>query len=276
VTGGPVDLHLHSNHSDGADAPADVVARARALGLSAIALTDHDTHGGIPEAQGAAQDAGIDFLPGVEISCSLHGREIHVLAYGPGAGCEALDGLLARIRAGRRERIAAILDRLRAAGIPVDLEMGEGGEDDSPGRMHVARRLREMGITKSTQEGFDRFLNLGRVAYVPKTLAPVAEAIDTIHAAGGLASLAHPGLGKGLRKLMPALCALPFDAIEAYHISHSPGETERFLELARERGWLVTGGSDCHGGIKGTIEMGKVLTPRACFDRLQDRLAGRA
>ncbi len=142
-------------------------------------------------------------------------------------------------------------------------------------RMHLAYHLRLAGVTQTTQEGFDRFLKTGRPAYVPKLTCPVQEAVERIHAAGGLAFVAHPGLARGLRKLLPALLELPFDGIEAYHISHSPGRTREFVELAESRGLLVSGGSDCHGAIKGAPEMGKVRLPLRHVDAIRERLAAR-
>lgn len=273
MTPGPVDLHLHSDCSDGSDPPAKVAERAAGAGLSAMALTDHDTLAGVKEAAAAAAEFGVDFLPGVEISCGHLGREIHVLCYGVGRGSPPLEGLLARIRDGRRARGSEMIAKLRGLGI--NLGPGDVGAGESPGRMHVARALRDYGVTKTTQEGFDRFLNPGRPAFVPKTLAPLPEALEVARGVGGVAVLAHPGLGKGLRNMMAQLLALPFDGIEAYHVSHTPGQVEAFLALAAEHGIVATGGSDCHGTIKGRPEMGRVLAPRACYEALRARIADR-
>jgi predicted metal-dependent phosphoesterase TrpH len=139
--------------------------------------------------------------------------------------------------------------------------------------MHIAQELLAMGVTKTIQEGFDRFLKHGTPAYVPKKTLCSEDAVAHIHAAGGLAFVAHPGLSKSTRKLLPKLLALPFDGIEAYHISHSPGRTEEFLAVAAERNLLVTGGSDCHGMAKGKAEMGKVRMPYHHFEKMQVALA---
>jgi predicted metal-dependent phosphoesterase TrpH len=271
-----VDLHLHSTCSDGSDSPARVVERAAALGIAAIALTDHDTLGGVSEAAAAAERLGLGFVPAVEVSTHFSGREIHVLAYGVQPGHAAFEAFLAPVREGRATRATAILVRLRDLGFEIAMDdvAGSVGEH-SVGRMHIALLLKQRGHTKTTQEGFDRYLNFGRPAYVPKPLPPTAEAITVIQAAGGLAVLAHPGLGKSTHKQLPKLLALPFDGIEAYHIAHTPAQTERFLHAAAERGLLITGGSDCHGTIKGAPEMGKVQTPIACYEALQARLASR-
>ena len=256
------DLHVHSNHSDGIDSPRRVVERAVEAGIGALALTDHDTVSGVPEARHAAHAAGLLFLEGLEISSRFSRCEVHVIGLGVAVDHPALLERLETLQEARRGRVDRIVAQLAETGVHLDAARIRarvcGGV---PGRMHVALELREMGITRGTQEGFDRFLNHGRAGYVPKEIPDTAEAVAWIHAAGGLAFVAHPGLSKSLRKRLPQLLELPFDGIEAYHISHSPGRTSEFVELAKERGILVSGGSDCHGGAKSTPEMGKVQTP---------------
>ncbi len=253
------DLHTHSNCSDGADAPAEVAGRAAGLGMSLLALTDHDTLAGLAEARSAAAGAGVGFVNGVEISASFENREVHVTGLGISEDHPDLNACLGRLQSARVGRLAAMRGRLSRAGIPV-----EETPADSPmtGRMHLAVRLHAMGVTRTVQEGFDRFLKPGRPGWVPKTLCPADEAVALIQAAGGLAFVAHPGLGKGLFNMLPRLLELPFDGVEAWHVSHTPGMVGDLLALARERGLLVSGGSDCHGGVKGKRpEMGKVRVP---------------
>lgn len=263
------DLHLHSNHSDGSDAPARVTQRAAAAGMYAMALTDHDTLSGIPEARAESGRQGIALLSGVEISARFERREVHVMGLGVREDCAALSERLGTLQRARRERVDRMVDQLRAAGIPLDAErIRARTQGIAPGRMHVAVELRDQGTTRSTQEGFDRFLNFGCPGYVPKEMMSVEEALELIHAAGGLAFVGHPGLSKSLRQMLPKLLAFPFDGIEAYHISHSPGRTDEFLQLARGRGLLVSGGSDCHGAAKGAPEMGKVRMPYAHYEAI--------
>lgn len=272
-----VDLHLHTNYSDGSDAPARVAQRAAECGLAAIAITDHDTVAGVEEARAAAQNLSLEFITGVEISGEDEGAEVHVVGLGVNpVEAGLLEGLETLARA-RRERVEAILSLLREKGIALDCEIANahvaGG---SVGRMHVAAELYRRGFTRTVQQGFDRFLNPGRAAYVPKKNMNLDEAIARIHGAGGLAFLAHPGLGTHTRRRLQALLSFPFDGIEAYHVVHSPGETAAFLELARERKLLVAGGSDCHGTVKGARpEMGKVHVPYEHFTRLLDALPDR-
>lgn len=268
-----VDLHLHSNHSDGSDRPKRVVERALQVGATAIALTDHDTVSGVAEAREAAEQGGLDFLTGTEISTYFKGREIHVLGLGIDIHHEgllaALDGLCQQ----REERGKAILGQLATLGLPLPERLAdvEGG---ALGRMHIACAMTDAGYVKKPQEAFDRYLNAGKPAFVPKWNLPIEEALTHIHDAGGLAFVAHPGLGKAVRKLLPELLTLPFDGIEAYHVSHNPGRVEEFQGLAQSQGLLISGGSDCHGTVKGKALLGSVQTPRAVYDAIWEALTG--
>lgn len=271
-----VDLHLHSHYSDGSDSPARVAQRAADLSIAAIALVDHDTVSGVGEAQQAAASHGLGFLTGTEISARFESSEVHIVGLGIDFHNPVLVDALRACVAERSERGIQMIARLAELGIELGkdrlMACAVGG---AVSRMHIAVELRNRGITKSTQEGFDRFLNSGRPAYVPKKLMPASAAIDLIHQAGGFAFLAHPGLSKTTRKLLPALYALPFDGIEAYHVSHSKSDTGDFIAFAEKRRLLVTGGSDCHGTMKGAPEMGKVKTPVSCYESILSALQNR-
>jgi predicted metal-dependent phosphoesterase TrpH len=243
------------------------------LGIAALAITDHDTVAGVSEAQEAATEFGLALLSGVEVSTYFDRQELHILGLGIDIHHEALLQALATLQESRNNRAKTMMGLLHELDIPIldenVLALADGG---SVGRMHIARELVTMGVTKKTQEGFDRFLKPGCPAYVSKATLPAAEAIALIHQAGGLAFLAHPGLSKNCRKALPQILELPFDGIEAYHTRHNPGRTEEFLQLAEARKLLVSGGSDCHGTIKGQAEMGKVRTPYAIYERICERL----
>jgi len=244
-----------------------------------MALTDHDTTAGNPAAAQAAASHGLLYLHGVEISTVFDRMEVHVVALGvqsEAPGTPALEAALARLRESRAARTAAILVRLAERGIhlaPATLMAPGSPPNASPGRMHIARALAEAGVVRRPQDAFDRLLNPGRPAYVAREKLPTAEAVELIHGAGALAFVAHPGLSNGLRKALPRLLELPFDGIEVIHVSHTPGRMHEFSQLAEARGLLVGGGSDCHGGIKGRREMGRVRLGWPHVEKILERLA---
>ena len=274
VSGGWVDFHVHSRCSDGSDAPAEVVRRAAAMGMSGLALTDHDSILGVEEAADAARASGLGFLNGVEISAGHAGMEVHVVGLGIGLDNGPLRAVVEGLAGGRARRFLDMAKRLQEAGLSVVDYAERAVRDGEPcGRMNIAVRLRDMGVTRSVQEGFDRFLKPGGAGYVPKPLISVEDAVEAVHAAEGLAFVAHPGLGKGLLRILPELLKRPFDGIEAYHSSHSAARVDELLRLARERGLYVSGGSDCHGTIKGQApEMGGVRVPLSVVRPLLERL----
>ena len=270
-----VDLHLHTNCSDGSDSPQRVVERAAAWGLSAIAITDHDTVSGLAEAEKHARSRKIEFLPGTEISARLGEIETHIVGLGIDPACEALVDELNLLHEARSARVDAIIAKLNGLGIP--LERGEVEAQAAPGstlgRVHVARALKANGVIRYTQEGFDRFLRAGRRAHVANKMLSCRHAIDLIHEAGGVAVLAHPGVSPNTMKVLARLLELPFDGIEVYHTKHTPGQMTQFIQLALERDLLISGGSDCHGtATKSEPDMGKLYVPYQHFERIQDAI----
>jgi len=266
-----VDLHLHSSCSDGTETPEELVVRAAGIGASAMALTDHDTVKGVCAAQQAAESAGLAFLTGVEISCCFDEREMHIVGLGIDTNAPELKALLKTLAEMRRNRMDAIIKRLNNRGVTFEQPDRQNG---SVGRMHVAVALHEMGKASSVQNAFDKYLNRGCPAYVPKQLPSAAQAVDTIHAAKGLAFIAHPGLGPWIMKQLPNLLKLPFDGLEAWHPSHNTFLTNDIIDLAQTRSLLLSGGSDCHGNIKGDgITLGRIKTPLSCFKHIMDALS---
>lgn len=272
---GWADLHLHTTCSDGADTPERVMERAHELGIAAVAITDHDTTAGVAAARAAAQAAGMDFLEGVEISASFDGQEIHILGLGVREDVPVLKALLERSNKDRADRAWQIVDRLDKIGVAPRATLAAHMEGAVQlGRMHVAVALERLGKVRTVQDAFERYLNRACPAFVPKILPSAIEAVRTIHEARGLAFIAHPGLGHTLRRRLGALLELPFDGIEAWHVSHTAQMVDTFKALARERGLLLTGGSDCHGDIKKEKPtMGRVRTPYACYEHIRDALS---
>ena len=164
---------------------------------------------------------------------------------------------------------------IAGAYIRVDLDevASQAANGGSVGRVHIARALEARGVTRTVQEGFDKYLRAGRKAYVPKEMITCREAISLIHAARGVAVLAHPGIGPSTWKILHRLVALPFDGIEVYHTKHTPDQVTQLTKLALERDLLISGGSDCHGtAVFPEPDMGKVRVPYNHFERIKDAL----
>ena len=241
---------------------------AQAAGLTVIAVTDHDTTNGIDEATRAAAEAGIELVPGIEITSVCEGRDLHMLGYFIDPSSTELSEFLARARADRVRRILGMAERLAALGAPIDpapiLETASRGK--SVGRPHVASALVEAGHVKTRDEAFQRFLDFGGPAYIAREGATPEVVVGIIHRANGLASVAHPGISHR-DHLLPALAKAGLDAIEVRHPDHDPDNERRYRALAGELGLRVTGGSDFHGetGYRaGTL--GAVTLPAADYE----------
>lgn len=239
------DLHIHTTASDGTYSPAQIVELGRRAGLAALAVTDHDTTAGIAAALEAARETRLEVIPGVEITTEFRGRELHLLAYFIALSDAALQSALASIRASRRERFAAMLQRLRELGVSVE-DDGQHRTPDALGRRHLAELLVRQGVTGSVREAFQRFLHDGGRAVVAKKRLPVAEAIALVRGAGGVAAWAHP-VYDDVREGVGELAALGLGAIEVVFPEARPSVSGRLRELALTHGLAVSGGSDCHG-----------------------------
>jgi predicted metal-dependent phosphoesterase TrpH len=269
-----VDLHAHSTASDGTATPTGAVEAAHRAGVVALALTDHDTLAGVPEAQVAADRLGLRLVPGVELSVHQEGVEVHLL----GLHIRDVAGLQAEleaIRDQRRLRAIAMVEKLAAAGAPIAIEAvlaeAAGG---AIGRPHVARALVAAGHVKDQREAFDRFLAAGRPAYVDKARLEIADGIAMVHRAGGLAIIAHPG-AEGRRERIEPLVPMGLDGLEVRHPSHSAEDVKRLDALAQHFGLVVSGGSDWHGAMQGPRVLGAMRVPEAWLEAQDARLAAR-
>ncbi|UCC74571.1 MAG: PHP domain-containing protein [Gemmatimonadota bacterium] len=243
-----IDLHLHSNRSDGLLEPVAVIEAAKEAGLKALALTDHDTLAGIEEAQGAAAELDIPFVPGVEFSCYDESGSTHLLGYFIDPGHSELVQYLEEARERRLLRAERMVEKLNRLGVELTLDevRAQTSQDGLIARPHVARALVAGGWVQLYNEAFWRFLAAGQPAYVPTWRISPAEGIRWIHEAGGLAVLAHGGKSHtelGIR----ALADEGLDGLETLHPEHGPYEVGRLRRLVAQLGLLETGGSDWHG-----------------------------
>ena len=275
-----VDLHVHSSASDGTDAPRVVVTKAAALGLSAIALTDHDTLSGIPEARAAAATLPIDLVPGVELSVDHAGLKIHMLAYFIEPGPGPLQDRLADLRSGRTVRNKIIIQRLNDLGYPItmdDVLRHAGG--DAIGRPHIADALVEAGAIASRSEAFFDLLSDGGKAYVERERLTAVDAIGLTTRSGGVTSIAHPltigGDAASLRPTFGDLRDAGLAGIEVYYSEHPPAIRSQLAAVAADLDLVATGGSDYHGTGKPGLEIGSghgdLVVPDAALEELRQR-----
>jgi 3',5'-nucleoside bisphosphate phosphatase len=267
-----IDLHVHSTASDGTVPPAGVVQRARAANLQAVALTDHDTLAGLPEALAAGDRYGVRVIAGCEFSVAAPWGEMHVLGYYLPARSENLNHFLERCRADRVRRAEEMVRRLHRLGVDVPFEsVLQESAGGAVGRPHVARAVVRHGGATDPGDAFDRFIGRGKPAFVEKSLPSFQAVADVVHAAAGVVSVAHLK-EHGTRTVLERLKADGLDAVETRHPSHDPDLRSRLTDLALQLSLLRTGGSDWHGdpepGTYGTI--GSQRVPREWLDRMDE------
>jgi 3',5'-nucleoside bisphosphate phosphatase len=267
------DLHLHTNYSDGTYSPEELVAQAKAQGLAAIALTDHDSVEGCTRTEIACRAEGIEFIAGTELTAEHDGNELHILGYFLDTQNPRLLTEMAQFQSVRQNRIREMVAKLNQLGISLDAEKVFAlANCQSPGRPHVARALVQSGFCSSHDDAFERFLKKNRPAWVGKFKISAADAIGLIHHAGGAAVFAHPGLNR-VDEVIPDLVEVGLDGIECFHTKHSNSTANHYVEIAKRFGLLITGGSDCHGLTKGKPLIGTVKLPYEHVERLKSRAA---
>lgn len=261
-----IDLHIHSNASDGTLSPLEIVAAANEAGLAAISITDHDTIDGCRELVESGETLPMNFLSGVEISAAFPPEipftgSLHLLGYKIDIHNFALNRALSRLQEARNQRTPKIIKRLNELGIAVtmkDLTPSSGGQ---AGRPHIAVALKNRGVVQSIDEAFDRYLGKDGAAYVEKDRIPCADAIVLIIRAGGIPVIAHPGLiatteEHPFEELLQYLMNMGLRGIEAFYPGHSSEQIAYFTSLARQHGLLITGGTDFHGDLIPDIKLG--------------------
>lgn len=275
-----VDLHTHSQASDGTDSPADLVRKAAAARLAAVALTDHDTLSGLDEAEDAARDCGIEFVRGCELSTRTEYGEMHILGLWLPRQAEALENRLADVRRKRGQRNARILEKLDELGISVSMEeLLHEARGESVGRPHIAALLVKKGVVPDMGAAFRDYLGSGGRAYLPREVLDPEEAVRLMVGLGATVSLAHPCLQPLPRDWLEAFILRLRDsglsAIEAYHSEHSEADTRACIDLARRFNLALSGGSDYHGTNKARIRLGTgyggLRVPLAVLEDLKAR-----
>lgn len=265
-----IDLHLHTTASDGLLDPTAVVRAVQAAGVGVFSVTDHDSVEGLDAAKREADATALTLVPGVELSAYWGRVEFHILGHFIDPANASLRTFLKRTRDARHVRLRAMLSRLHAMGMRIPAEdVLARANNGNVGRPHVARALVDRGFVSNPDEAFDRYLGADKPAYVPRPDVAVHDAIAVIRRAGGIASLAHPGL-HNRDEALADLVAAGLTGIEVYHPKHAFGRVRQYNRLARRYGLLVTGGSDFHGANDGdhASTPGVPCLPETEFERL--------
>lgn len=275
-----LDLHIHTTASDGSLTPTQVVQLARKKGFSLIAVTDHDTMGGVAEALEAGKKYNVDVVPGVEISSGVT-LEVHMLGYGMSPEHPVMKAMMEDMRAARVERMERIIENLQKMGVPITVEEVEAVAGGAIGRPHIAQVLIAHGLVPDVRTAFREYIGVGAKAYVERRKMTSEQVIANIRDAGGVPVLAHGGLLRisevELNQWIDSMAKKGLMGLECYHNAHTP-QMERLLRAAAERnGLLVTGGSDFHGASRPDVEMGTGLSRwndrQACRGRFLQAVA---
>lgn len=259
------DLHCHSTCSDGTFSPEELLAHAKEIGLKGISITDHDTIIAYEVAIEEAKRLGLGIISGVEFSAVHKGVSVHTLGYAFDLESESIRKLCERHRTRRANRYRSILELLAKHGMPLEeQELPKG----SIGRPHIALAMMEKGYVKNVKEAFRRYLGEGKPCFLRTEVISVEETLDAIHQGGGLAVIAHPHLIKN-KKIFDEVLDMGYDGIEGYYARFSLREESPWIELAENRGLIVTGGSDFHGKIKPNNPLGASWVREETFQMLE-------
>ncbi|MFS8563199.1 MAG: PHP domain-containing protein [Rhabdochlamydiaceae bacterium] len=262
------DLHCHSTASDGTLTPVELITLAKEQKLSGLSITDHDTIDGYITAVSAAKEQGIRLGSGIEFSCEHRGHPIHVLGYDYLLTNQEIQDFCKRHQVRRMDRNYAILEQLAKRGFVIDEKpLFALADTKTIGRPHIAQEMVKRGYVSSIQEAFTKYLGEGKACYVSGTPFSIAETIDIIHGAQGKAFIAHPSLLP--RKMgISEILKFPFDGIECFYGRFSKDAAQTWLKIAKEKKWLVSGGSDFHGSIKPETILGSSYIGQEEFDKI--------
>lgn len=267
--GGTADLHTHTRYSDGTDTPERLIELASAAGHQAIAITDHDNTEALAIARPFAERAGIELIPGIEMSAAVDQVEVHMLGFFLDFEHPGLKQHLAEQQARRMRRIHQMVEQLQAAGVPITVAdvMAKAG-DGTMGRPHVAQALVARGLVKDVPEAFSKYLSPGCPGFIPGSTVAPKDVIRIIRASGGVPVLAHPIYLKN-DALIEQFVGDGLAGLEVFHSGHGPSEINRYGELAKRLGLLTTGGSDYHGRAKEGVAVGMVKVPYELVEGLR-------
>jgi len=262
-------LHVHTRYSDGSFTPEEAVRHAKEKGLAAIAITDHDSINGLEEALRTGEEIGIEVIPGVEISAERENKEIHMLGYYIDYKDSTLLEFLRGIREDRKKRVYKMVEALNQHGLSISADdVLEYAGDVSISRLHIAQYMEAKGLVSSWREAFKKYIGDTKPCYVSSFTYTPKEVIEAIKNAGGIAVIAHPGFD-GLDKIIPQLVEDGIEGIEAFHTEHNAETSRRYEEYAKEHNLLITGGSDCHGTLKGKVLMGTTTVTYSYVEALK-------
>jgi predicted metal-dependent phosphoesterase TrpH len=269
-----VDLHAHSNRSDGTFTPTELVRLAAERELDVVALTDHDTTDGLEEAFAEGGRRGVEVVPGVEFSAEFDHTSVHVLCYWMDVENEGMQAELGRLRDDRFRRGELMVERLRDLGIDVDFGRVRDIAGEAPiVRPHIAQAMVEVGVVRTEKEAFERYIGDGRPGHVAKHALDPVDAVALIDAAGGVCVLAHPGMWGDQSSVPDGLIERMANAgmrgLEVDHPDHSPEARDHYRRLAGDLGLIATGGSDCHGVRYDPVRLGSSLCDPEAFDTLR-------
>ena len=269
-----VDLHAHSNRSDGTFTPTELVRLAAERELDVVALTDHDTTDGLEEAFAEGGRRGVEVVPGVEFSAEFDHTSVHVLCYWMDVEDEGMQAELGRLRDDRFRRGELMVERLRDLGIDVDFGRVRQIAGEAPiVRPHIAQAMVEAGVVGTEKEAFERYIGDGKPGHVAKHALDPVDAVGLINAAGGVCVLAHPGMWGDQSSVPDALIERMASAgmrgLEVDHPDHTPEARDHYRRLAGELGLIATGGSDCHGVRYDPVRLGSSLCDPEAFDALR-------
>ena len=269
-----IDLHSHTLHSDGDRSPAQLFSEASAAGVTVLAVTDHDTVFGLDECRVASETTGVRLVPGIELSCDLHGREVHVLGHFIDPQSPALERLATGMLEERRERMERMVNLARSmgfSGVTMERVVAVSGGENL-GRPHLARVLVDCGHVESIKDAFDQYLRTGAALWVDRRRLAVEEAVRLVHDAGGTASIAHPGANRISQQELRTMAGLGLDGVEVWHPEHPPNQAEAYSRWAQELSLSMTAGSDYHGpGVQPDRKLGDRTLPAELFAALEER-----